>query len=199
MIITSILLHSLIPNNKNPEIWVSPLQTYLPKYSICSKARIAMFMAQIIVESGELTHISEDLSYSSSQLIKLWPKHFNSKNVSSYVNNDEKIANLVYGNEYGNIAEGDGYKYRGRGAIQITFKGNYQMFSKAVDYDAVTNPDYLSTTTGAIQSACWFWSMHKMNILADKGDFTGITKIINAGLSDLDDRKRYYNKIIKEL
>ncbi len=131
---------------------------------------------------------------------------FNEKNVEAYARKPEKIANLVYGNRMGNGPEatGEGFKYRGRGYIQLTGKVNYQSFDKVVDEDVTANPDLVATKYPLL-SAAWFWNSRTLNALADKGatdaDVTAITKKVNGGTHGLEDRiakfKKFYGVLTK--
>jgi putative chitinase len=165
------------------------------KYQINTKLRIAHFMAQIDHESG-LLPISENLNYSSIGLINTFSRYFKGIDISTYVRNPEKIANRVYANRMGNKNElsGDGWKYRGRGFIQLTGKSNYIALSKESKIDFVKNPDLLLTEPNALIAALWFCNLKKLNKFADKNDITSITKLINGGLNGFDHRKELLKK-----
>jgi len=162
--------------------------------------RVAHFMAQIEHESN-LKPISENLNYSKESLLKVFPKYFRNDNVDQFARKPEKIANRVYANRMGNKDEqsGDGWKFRGRGFIQLTGFNNYYALSNAVNMDYVNNPDLLLTEADALIAALWFWSNNNLNHLADLDDVLLITKKINGGLNGIDDRKKKLLKWKKEL
>jgi putative chitinase len=149
------------------------------------------FLAQCSHESGGFRRLTENLNYSVEGLKKIFPKYFRDKNPEDYARKPEKIANLVYANRMGNGDEnsGEGWKYRGRGIIQITGKNNYQKCLKDLE---VSDPEFLGTIEGAVLSAIWFW---ESNSLYKEHDITIITKRVNGGINGLNDRKEHYNKI----
>lgn len=161
------------------------------KYEVNTSMRIAHFMAQIEHESN-LKSISENLNYSKEGLLKVFPKYFSKNNVDQFSRNPQKIANKVYANRMGNKGEqsGDGWKYRGRGFIQLTGFNNYKALSETSKIDYINNPDLLLTEAAALNAALWFWSNNNLNQLADKDDITAITKKINGGLNGIDDRRK---------
>jgi len=168
------------------------------KYGLTTKLRIAHFMAQIEHESG-LKPISENLNYSAQGLQKIFHKYFNTFKLQvDYQRQPEKIANRVYANRMGNgnEASGEGWKYRGRGFIQITGKENYFRLANDTDLDCFKNPDLLLEEANAIISALWFWNLKGLNSLADKNDIVSITKKINGGLNGIDHRKELLKKYL---
>jgi putative chitinase len=164
-------------------------KTLFDQYGLTSKLRIAHFMAQIEHESG-LKPISENLNYSASGLIRVFRKYFTDVQAIQYANQPEKIANRVYANRMGNgnEASGEGWKYRGRGFIQITGKINYHQLANDTDLNCLKNPDLLLQEANAMISALWFWNLKGLNKLADKDDLKGITKKINGGYNGLAHR-----------
>jgi len=166
-------------------------KTLFEKYEINTPLRIAHFMAQIEHESG-LKPISENLNYSLSRLLVIFPKYFTRSTALAYSNKPEKIANKVYANRMGNGNEesGEGWKYRGRGFIQITGKINYFELSIDTDLDCLKNPDLLLEEPNAMISALWFWNLKGLNALADKNDIVSITKKINGGMNGIEQRKQ---------
>jgi len=173
-------------------------KTLLNSYHVNTPLRIAHFMAQIEHESG-LKPISENLNYSAERLLVIFPKYFiSNEDANRYARNPQKIANRVYANRMGNGSEtsGDGYKFRGRGFIQITGKDNYTMLSKDTRIDFLTNPDLLLQEANSMISALWFWNKNKLNELADKNDIVGITKRINGGNIGLQHRKELLKKYL---
>jgi putative chitinase len=169
------------------------------KYEINTPLRIAHFMAQIEHESG-LKPISENLNYSSERLRQIFPKYFISKtDADRYARQPERIANRVYANRMGNgnEASGEGWKYRGRGFIQITGKMNYFQLANDTALDCLKNPDLLLEEPNALISALWFWNLRKLNALADKNDLKGITRKINGGYNGLEHRQELLIKYKK--
>lgn len=165
-------------------------KTQFKKYNVNTSLRIAHFMAQLEHESN-LKPICENLNYSRERLLKIFPKYFNVKNVDLYLNKPEKIANKVYANRMGNGDEssGDGWKYRGRGFIQLTGLENYKALSYSTNTDYKNTPDLLLNECDAIICALWFWNRKGLNYFADQDDILTITKKINGGLNGLEDRK----------
>ena len=190
----------LFPKCKEPEILVNLLDNLLPTVGIDTKNRVAGFIAQCAHESGGFTIFSENLNYSAKGLMSVFKKYFPSESLANeYARKPEKIANKVYANRMGNGPEssGDGWKYRGRGIIQLSGKANYEAFSKYSGIDVVNNPDLLATDISvAIKSAIWFWNKNKLNSYCDKGDFIGLTKRINGGLNGLKDRQDKLQKLM---
>jgi len=171
-------------------------KTLLNSYHVNTSLRVAHFMAQIEHESG-LKPISENLNYSADRLLVIFPKYFISKeDANRYTKQPEKIANRVYANRMGNGSEvsGMGWKYRGRGFIQITGYANYFMLSKDTRINFLDNPDLLLEEANSIISALWFWNKNKLNELADKNDIVGITKRINGGTNGIEHRKELLKK-----
>ena len=168
--ITKELLKKMVPNSTelNRQKYLPHLQKYLLEYGIVSDKQLAAFFAQLGHESGNFSAVVENLNYSASQLLKVFPKYFNSENVSQYANQPEKIANRAYGNRMGNGPEssGDGFKFRGRGLIQITGKDNYTACAKATGINCINNPDLLAQPEWAVKSACWFWKKANLNKIA---------------------------------
>ena len=166
---------------------------------INSKLRKAHFLSQCAHESGNFTFLSENLNYSADGLLKIFPKYFDKALALSYARNPQKIANRVYANRMGNGDEksGDGWKFKGRGYIQLTGKNNYVAFGKAINEDIAANPDLVATKYPLL-SAAWFWSSNSLNALADKGaddaSVTAITKRVNGGTIGLPDRIKHFKE-----
>jgi putative chitinase len=159
--------------------------------------RRASFLAQLGHESAEFTAIKENLNYSSAALQKVFKKYFPTKELAdAFARKPEKIANRVYADRMGNgnEASGDGYKFCGRGFLQLTGKSNYVKCGLSLGIDLVANPDYLATPDGAVDSALWFWKVNSLNTYADHDDIKGQTKIINGGYNGLDERIALYEK-----
>ena len=193
----------IAPGVKNPEDWFNALSKHLPEYEINTIERIAMFMAQCGHESGGFTIMQENLNYRAEGLAKVFPKYFRDADPNDYARKPEKIANRVYSSRMGNgnEASGDGWRFHGRGIIQITGKDNYTKCSHDVwkDDTLLTNPDILCTVDGAVISACWFWKMRNLNKPSDANDMTTATKLINGGTNGIDDRAARHASAMKVL
>lgn len=172
-------------------------KTILDLYEVNTKLRIAHFMAQIEHESG-LKPIAENLNYSAQGLMQTFSKYFTTNDSLLFARKPEKIANRVYANRMGNGDEksGDGWKYRGRGFIQITGKINYFQLANDTDLDCLKNPDLLLQEANAMISALWFWNKAGLNKLADKNDIKGITRKINGGTIGLAHRQELLKKYL---
>ena len=179
--------------------YLDPLNAAMEIYDISTPERIAMFMAQIGHESGGLKRKEENLNYSAQRLTQVFPKYFRDVDPNDYARKPEKIANRVYGNRMGNGPEesGDGYRYRGRGFIQLTGKNNYQAFARDSNMTTEEAAEYLSTPEGAAMSAAWFWNMRDINPDADRGDVLTVTKKINGGTIGLADRQAHFKEALK--
>ena len=174
---------------------VANLDTLAEKYEINTPLRLAHFLAQTAHESGGFRAISENLNYSAESLDKVFPKYFKNagRNAAEYARQPEKIANVVYASRMGNgdTASGDGFRYRGRGLIQLTGKNNYAAMAKDMGITVEEVAAYLETPEGACESAGWFWHKNGLNSLADKDDVVAVTKRINGGTIGLEDRKKH--------
>jgi putative chitinase len=198
-------LKQLLPKNPYVEQWHSALAQLLPDYEINTPQRIAAFIAQCAHESGGFTALKENLNYRPVTLRKIFPKYFPDDTIAndycSRPNKQEAIANRVYANRMGNGDEqsGDGYKYCGRGLIQLTGKDNYTWFAESLEISAEEASEFLATFEGAVQSACWFWESNNLNQWADKGDIVTLTKRINGGTIGLEDRIKHYEHALHVL
>lgn len=180
---------------------VDELNEHFEIFKINTKQRIASFLSQVGHESGNFTARKENLNYSAKGLLAIFPKYFNATTAAQYERKPEKIANRVYADRMGNgnEASGDGYKFRGRGYIQLTGKNNYSSCGATLGKNLIDDPAYLETIEGAIASACWFWSHNKLNEVADKGSVAALTKRINGGTIGLEHRQELYNKAMAVL
>jgi len=195
MQITQEQLGACIGNNPYLDHWTDALNKILPDYGIDTPQRVAAFIAQAAHESGNFTALHENLNYRAETLRKVFPKYFPTDALAQqYAHNQEAIANRVYANRMGNGPEesGDGYRYCGRGLIQLTGQSNYQSFADSIETPIEQIPDFLQTFEGAVQSACWFWENNNLNQYADSDDILTMTKRINGGTIGLEDRKRHY-------
>jgi putative chitinase len=189
-------LDAMLHGNPYLDHWHNALSEILPEYEINTPQRVAAFLAQCAHESGGFKFLKENLNYRAASLRKVFPKYFPDDAVAArYANKPEMIANRVYGNRMGNgdEASGDGFRYCGRGLIQLTGKENYSWFAASLQMSVEDVPEYLGTFEGAVQSACWFWEENKLNQWADKGDILTLTKRINGGTIGLEDRIKHYN------
>ena len=182
------------------DVWHKELCELLPVFDITSVARVSAFIAQTAHESGGYRTLSENLNYSADGLNKIFPKYFEraGRDAQEYHRQPEKIANVVYANRMGNgdTESGEGWKFRGRGLIQLTGKNNYTAFAETAEISPEDAAEYLETPRGAVHSACWFWYANDLNTFADAGDFVGMTKRINGGTIGLDDRIKHYNEAV---
>jgi putative chitinase len=182
--------------------WLGPLEETFAKYDISTPARQAFFIGQCAHESGNFKLLEENLHYSATALMRVWPSRFTSNVVAeAYANNPEKIANKVYSGRLGNGDEesGDGWKYHGRGLIQLTGKDNYANCGSNLGVDLLIHPELLLDPKYAVLSAGWFWNKKGLNALADSKDYDTMTKRINGGLIGLDDRKAKIAKALSVL
>jgi putative chitinase len=179
--------------------FVDPLNSAMERFEINTPNRIAMFLAQVGHESGGLVHVRENLNYKAEQLSRVFPKYFRDRDPNDYARQPEKIANLVYGGRMGNGTEetGDGYKYRGRGLIQLTGHDNYNAFAHGVGMSIDEAVTYLETPEGAAMSAAWFWNSRHLNAVADSGDVVKATKLINGGSIGLQERTALYEEALE--
>lgn len=198
MELTKEQLKKLLPKNPYIDYWHNALSQLLPDYEINTSQRIAAFVAQCAHESGGFMVLKENLNYRWQTLRKLFPKYFPTDELAQEYankpNKQEAIANRIYASRMGNgpEASGDGYRFCGRGLIQLTGRDNYTFFAGSLDITVEEASQYLETFEGAAQSACWFWETNKLNQWADKGDIVTLTKRINGGTIGLEDRIKHY-------
>ena len=150
-------------------------------------------------ESGQLTRLVENLNYSADVLRKTWPSRFDVELAKAVARKPEQIANIAYGNRMGNTVPGDGWRYRGRGLIQITGKNNYRSCGEVLGLDLIAQPELLEKPQDACMSAALFWSSRGLNTLADAGKFNTITSRINGGQNGAADRQELYARALKVL
>ena len=196
--VTLELLHAMCPSTKSStlEQYVGPLNEVATYYSMTEKPeRLAAFLAQVAHESGSFTAVKENLNYSADGLRKIFGKYFTTAELAAeYARQPEKIANRVYANRMnnGNEESGDGYRFCGRGLIQITGRLNYTKFAQALDMSIEDTVAYMETPAGACASAGWFWDNNSLNHYCDSDDFVGLTKRINGGTNGIEDRHQKY-------
>jgi len=184
------------------EQWVDALNATFAKFDISTPVRQASFIGQCGHECGNFKVLEENLNYRAETLMKLWKSRFPTIEVANeYARNPKKIANKVYSSRMGNRDEssGDGYRFRGRGCIQLTGHANYFHAGNACGEDFVMNPDLVATPQYAAMTAGWFWNTHKLNQFADVRDYKTMTKKINGGFIGLDDRIKHINHALEVL
>ena len=183
-----------------PDSVIAMIPDTAAKFGINTPLRLAHFLAQCGHESAGFKATQENLNYSAKGLMGIFKKYFPTEALAKqYERNPQKIASKVYGGRMGNGVEatGEGYKFRGRGYIQLTGKDNYTAFGKSIGEDIVSNPDVVSGKY-ALLSAAWFWSNNGLNKLADGGSadtvVTTITKRVNGGTIGLSDRIKHFKE-----
>jgi putative chitinase len=195
MKLTASQLKQMVTGITHVDHWIEAFDQLLPDYEINTPKRVAAFIAQCAHESGNFRFLKENLNYKAESLMKTFPKYFSDRDTANaYAKQPIKIANRVYANRMGNgdEASGDGYRYCGRGLIQLTGKTNYDWFAASLEISSTEASEYLETFEGAAQSACWFWESNNLNVEADAGDIKKMTKKINGGYIGLDDRIKHY-------
>jgi putative chitinase len=208
----------LVPGHPDTQALVDAINATMQHYEIDQqKRRVEYFVTQTLFESAEYTHWTENLNYTKPErLVAVWPSRFTmtagdaKKHLATdYANNPQKLASLVYANRGGNgeVDSGDGWNYRGRGALGLTFRENYAAFSQDHYQDdrIVKNPDLVAEPTDAFASAGWFWNKHDLNALADKdadadnGGFSDVTEKINGSKQTVPQRRVALEKVQKVL
>ena len=185
----------------NPDL-AGPLNETFERFNISTVRQQAAFLGQCGHECGNFKVFEENLNYRAETLMKLWPKRFPTLEFAKqYERNPRKIANSVYSNRMGNRdeASGDGWRFRGSGALQLTGHSNFYHAGKALGVDFVMEPELVRTPKYALLTAGWFWSTHGCNALAENADWVGLTKKINGGTIGLDDRVKHTKEAIAVL
>lgn len=213
MAVTLPQLRAIMPNLPAPRaaLFIDPIAETAERFELDPPQIMAAFLAQLAQESGELRRLEENLNYGAAGLIATFPSRFGHQRGATLPENlvgkalaerlarkPEAIANHVYANRYGNGPEssGDGWRYRGRGAIQVTFRENYQRCGKSLGLDLVGNPEQLAEPRAAILSAGWYWDDRKINAPAATGDFREVTRRINPALKHLAERETYFRRAL---
>lgn len=196
------VLRQIMPLAGDLSAWIPALAEAMPRFAIDNDYRAAAFLAQTAHESGQFKRLSENLNYSAKGLCATWPKRFPSLAFAQrYERQPQKIANYVYANRLGNGSEasGDGWRYRGRGLIQLTGRANYRATAQAIGQPLEQEPELLQQAEVAALSAAQFWQSRGLNELADDRndddndeDFVQITRIINGGTVGLKDRREFW-------
>lgn len=184
------------------DAWTNPLNEAMALYAITSQTRVEMFLATCLYESTGLTRLTENLNYSAAALVRVWPSRFPPGIAEQYQMRPQMIANRAYANRGGNGDErsGDGWKYRGRGPIQITGKDNYAAAGAAIGMPLAEQPDLLLAPEAGALTAAWFWAENGCNGIADTADFPGTQGVVNRGsrskLADnMDGRLAWLQKV----
>lgn len=204
MLITQQQIRRAVPevSNKYLDAFVAYFNMYSEVYEVNTPLRISHALAQFLHESGNLRYLEENLNYSADGLLKTFPKYFNAESAKQYARQPQKIASRVYANRMGNgnEASGDGWRYRGRGVLQLTGKIQYQNYTNSdlCVGNAVNDPDMIASFPEALKSAFWFWEVHDLNRLADKDDCRAITRIINGGYNGISNRQFLLRRFQKE-
>jgi putative chitinase len=195
------LVQAGICTEKNVETFGVEIDRVAAQYEIDENPkRLYMWLAQIGFESGACKHLEENLNYSAERLLVIFPHLFTEEEAKTYANHPKEIGSRIYANRFGNGDElsGEGYAYRGRGLIQLTFKSNYASFGNAIGMhdQIIHNPDLVATPQYAVESAGWFWQKNGINTIADSDNFEGVTKKINGGTHGLKERQALYKKVM---
>ena len=204
-ILTAAQLSAMLPTNRDAGDWLDAINEHLPRFNIDTPHRIAGFIAQCGHESGDFKNLEENLNYKEETLLRVFPRYFGpgKENPADYARNPQKLANYVYMDKHrsaagalGNVQDGDGWLFRGKGLKQVTGRANHEAFGKLVGMTAEQAAEYLLTKEGALESALWFWDSRNLNPIADTGDVARLTKIINGGDIGLADRQARYQRAL---
>lgn len=200
-------LKQILKNKHTDEFyakWAELFNSFFPSYKIDTVRRVAAFIAQCAHESAELTRFDENLNYSADGLARTWPKLFATPSklpnalAKRITRKPREIANIVYADKYGNgdALSGDGWRYRGGGLIQLTFKDNYAAIGKIIGRDLVGNPDYARTDIGGLEAALGYWKMRGLNAYADTNGIADETKRINSAMLGIKERQEYFDRAL---
>ena len=204
MVLTKANLLRAVPelNKSALDAFVASYNQFAIPFGINTPLRMCHYLAQVIWESGYLKSTEENLNYSAEGLLKTFPRYFNAETAKEYARQPEKIANRVYANRYGNgnEASGDGWRYKGRGYIQLAFRSNYEAFNKSdvCTEDVLKNPEKVAKFPLNQVSSMWYWETHNLNALADRDDIETITRKINGGLNGYANRSFLLRRLKKE-
>lgn len=202
MNITVAQLRTIAGNPSLDEAACNAVNQTLSRWNIADKWEVSAFLATIVHESGGLRQFTENLNYSADRLLVVFPKYFKTRaEANLFDRKPEKIANRVYASRMGNgdEASGEGWRYRGRGAIQLTGHTNYRDYGRACGVDVCANPDLLSNWSHAIGSAGWFWVDRGVKLIAARKDINAVTRAVNGGLNGIDDRTKVLNRALATL
>ncbi|WP_028941635.1 glycoside hydrolase family 19 protein [Pseudomonas vranovensis] len=205
MPITEQQLLQILPNARPVAgIFLPSINRAMARFKIDSRVRQAAFLAQIGHESGHLRNLVENLNYSAEALMRTWTTRFNAALAKEYARQPERIANVVYNARMGNIHPGDGWRFRGRGLLQVTGRANYAAAGVGLGLPLEDLPELLEQPEHAAMSAAWWWAKHGLSELADAGRFQDIGSVINTGKPGrvphgADERKALYDCALKVL
>jgi predicted chitinase len=176
---------------ENAEKHIDSMRLLMPQHGIDTPNRVHHFLAQIFHESGNLRNTRENMNYSAARLLQIFPRHFTQAQAREYQGDPERIANRAYAGRNGNGPEtsGDGWRYRGRGLIQLTGRRNYYHFAQWVQEDVIAHPERVAGPL-AVDAAVWYWVANGLNELADQDDIRIVTRVINGGYHGIEDRRR---------
>lgn len=184
----------------DPAGWAPVIDQACRQHGITGRLRLAAFLATILHESGGLRLMEENLNYSAPRLLQVWPARFPTlADAAAVAGNPEALANKVYGGRLGNDQPGDGWRYRGRGLIQLTGKANYATFARQIGARPEDLPALLATRTGAADSAAAFWVARGCNEAADRGDITAVRRLVNGGTIGLAQVSALYQQALAAL
>jgi len=204
-VVTAALLRAVMPklSIERANAFTGPLNLYFKQYQINNIRRISAFLGQVALESSEFHQLEENLNYTKPErLHAVFPKIFKTVDAAKeYTKNPEKLANHIYANKIGNgdAASGDGWKYRGRGLIQLTGRENYSAFMKATGVDVLNQPDLLMQPEYAVYSAAWFWNLKELNYRADTENYRELTRSVNSAGLHFHERETYRKRAAKVL
>jgi putative chitinase len=198
------IVNTLFPRaaSTNAQAFAAQSDALFARHGIAPGNRLLFFLAQLGHESGGLTVTRENLNYSAARLCEVWPSRFPNEDAAEpFARNPEALANAVYANRMGNGAadSGDGFRYRGRGYIQITGRDAYRAIGDALGLDLEGDPDLAFDPEHALSVVCGFWSWKRLNPVCDTGDFVAVTKRINGGTVGLADRRAWLDKVRRAL
>lgn len=185
-------------------MWLEAALVEMPKWGIDTNEEMSSFLAQVAHESDQFTRLVENLNYSAPRLMEIWPRRFPTLDIAMlYSRSPEKLANFVYndasradGHKLGNTRLGDGWRFRGRGPIQITGRTNYGLCATGIGFPLIDDPDLLVRDPGAgIRSACWLWKTKGLDALDDDSDVAPETRLVNGGVAGLALRQSYFDKL----
>lgn len=192
--VTPEMVHTAAPETRIPEAWAKHFNKWLPLYDITTKADIAMFLAQTAHESAGYTRLDENMNFSADGLLKTWPSRYTRSLANAHARKPELIANHTYQNRMGNNQPGDGWRFKGKGIIQLTGRDNHTAFGRTIGKTAEEARIYIENAEGMTHAACWFWKVN--NLSMHQSNVERATRIINNGLHGLEDRKRRYARVM---
>lgn len=195
--LTATAIKAALP--RAPSVWIAALLDEAPRWGIDTDTEIASFVAQLAHESDEFTRLTENLNYSAERLQEIWRRRFPTIDIAhQYARNPQRLANYVYADRIGNGPQesGDGWRYRGRGPLQITGRANYAACGAGIEANLLDQPDILLTPVIGIRSACWYWTSRNLDLLDDDDDVRAETRAVNGGVHGLAKRQAYFNKLM---